>query len=250
MRRLVEQLDPDPDLFPRLSRRLQTAAFDGVFLGFVWLISLSVLSAYGITGKKALVTATGLSLSLEPLLVSITGGSIGHHLLGLRVRRLAEDKKINLFAAALRYIIKTVFGAFSALTITTSRQRRAVHDFISGSVVVSKYANAPDSLQGLAIQKADANLYACPPKWRRLLLMAVYTVFFTFAMGLVQSALISEACLLSNRCGSSERAAVRAFSVLWIIALFIIVSQCWSGNWFGCRKTLTARGSQNKSEKA
>ena len=45
-------------------------------------------------------------LVLEPGLVAYTGGTIGHHLRGLRVRRVGEDRTLNLVLACVRFLIK------------------------------------------------------------------------------------------------------------------------------------------------
>jgi uncharacterized RDD family membrane protein YckC len=46
-------------------------------------------------------------------------------------------RRIGVFASFIRYVFKTVLGWLSFLTITANKERRAIHDLISGSVVIN-----------------------------------------------------------------------------------------------------------------
>lgn len=59
--------------------------------------------------------------------------------MGLPVKKeSAEDENIHFLAALLRFATKTLLGWISLLTITGNKRKRAMHDMISGSVVVFK----------------------------------------------------------------------------------------------------------------
>ena len=73
----------------------------------------------------------------DPILTSVFGGTIGHHLIGLRVKREDESgKNILLHMAILRFIMKSLLGWISLLTVTGNDKKRAIHDFLAQSVVV------------------------------------------------------------------------------------------------------------------
>ena len=45
-------------------------------------------------------------------------------------------KKINILQALIRYILKVGLGWISFLTIHSNKERRAIHDFAAGSVMI------------------------------------------------------------------------------------------------------------------
>jgi uncharacterized RDD family membrane protein YckC len=74
----------------------------------------------------------------EPLFVSLFGGSIGHMMFEIRVKRSDKIERNVLFPIAVfRFIVKTTLGWLSLLTVMGNDKRKAIHDFASGSVVIS-----------------------------------------------------------------------------------------------------------------
>ena len=75
----------------------------------------------------------------EPIFITLFGGTIGHHLLKVSIRKVsAPNKKVNIFQASFRFLIKYLLGWISFLTITANQEKRAIHDIISGSIVLFK----------------------------------------------------------------------------------------------------------------
>ncbi|XWN38173.1 MAG: RDD family protein [Balneola sp.] len=86
-----------------------------------------------------LFTLLSIFFLYDPIFVSFFGGTIGHYILGLRVKQnQSEHKNINFILAFGRYIAKLLLGWFSLLTVSASQKKRALHDMISGSVVINK----------------------------------------------------------------------------------------------------------------
>src|SRR5436190_8207282 len=79
-------------------------------------------------------------LALEPGLVSWTGGTIGHHLMGLRIRDVVEDRNIGLIRATIRAVSRALLGWVSLVFILVTRKHQAIHDYISRTVVVLRNA--------------------------------------------------------------------------------------------------------------
>lgn len=89
----------------------------------------------------------------DPIFTSIFGGTIGHMFIGLRVRRDPDEEKNIVFPiAVIRFLLKTLLGWISLLTIMSNEKGKAIHDSVVGSVVV--YANSKKVLQA----NPDANL--------------------------------------------------------------------------------------------
>ena len=72
----------------------------------------------------------------EPLMVT-TGGTPGHRISGLRVKEKANYSNNLIFPlAVLRSVVKYFFGLFSFITLLFSKNNRALHDILSGSIVI------------------------------------------------------------------------------------------------------------------
>lgn len=72
----------------------------------------------------------------EPLCMAI-GCTLGNYLKGIRVRKVSNPtSRISVFQAILRYPFKLSLGWISFLTIHTNPKRRAIHDLVSGSVMI------------------------------------------------------------------------------------------------------------------
>ena len=73
----------------------------------------------------------------DPLLTSLTGSTLGHKLMKLKVRRYEEpERKISLWQASLRFFMKGMLGWISFLTVTGTKHKRAIHDLTSGSIIL------------------------------------------------------------------------------------------------------------------
>jgi uncharacterized RDD family membrane protein YckC len=72
----------------------------------------------------------------EPLLISF-GCTVGQFVTNIRVRNFNDTgKKLKLHLAILRTIIKATLGWVSLITITFNKNRLAIHDYISNSIVI------------------------------------------------------------------------------------------------------------------
>ncbi len=74
----------------------------------------------------------------EPLAMTI-GCTFGNYLMKIRVKRDSDNmKRINLLQAFVRFVVKIALGWISFLTIHSNKERRAIHDFVAGSVMIEK----------------------------------------------------------------------------------------------------------------
>jgi uncharacterized RDD family membrane protein YckC len=78
----------------------------------------------------------GLWALYEPLMTTF-GGTLGNRIKGIRVRQKSHPVlKISFPQAFIRYLIKACLGWLSFITINTNKEKRAIHDFVSGSVMI------------------------------------------------------------------------------------------------------------------
>ena len=74
----------------------------------------------------------------EPVAMTI-GCTLGNYLMKIRVKRNSDNtKRINLVQAFVRFALKILLGWVSFLTIHGNKERRAIHDFAAGSVMIEK----------------------------------------------------------------------------------------------------------------
>lgn len=77
-----------------------------------------------------------LFVAYEPLCMTL-GFTPGNYLKGIRVRKNSDaTKRINLLQAIARYPVKLFLGWISFLTINSNSKRRAIHDLVSGSLMI------------------------------------------------------------------------------------------------------------------
>lgn len=128
--------------YPILLRRYLASLLDLLIpLGFAALIgkTLSI-------DTEPTISATWLVLLVpfliyEPLLTAFYA-TIGQLIFKFRVRKLNEIHRISIGQAFLRLIAKYALGGVSFLTLPARADRKAIHDLVSGSIVVNSSTTA------------------------------------------------------------------------------------------------------------
>lgn len=123
--------------YPSISDRVQSTFIDALFILILMFISASILDRYeNAPDWIRIVLFFGLWAVYEPLCTSL-GATIGNLVKGIRVRRVNDvNKRINIFNAFIRYIVKTLLGWLSFITVHFNPERRAIHDIAAGSVMI------------------------------------------------------------------------------------------------------------------
>ena len=125
--------------YPTLSDRVQSTFIDTVFIIILMFAFASVLERYDAAPDWIRIALFfGIWGIYEPLCTSL-GFTIGNYAKGIRVKDSDNPtKKIKVLRAFLRYVIKVSLGWISFLTMHMNPERRAIHDFAAGSVMVKK----------------------------------------------------------------------------------------------------------------
>lgn len=88
---------------------------DGIIIPVMAIVTLMGVSMMGFPGELGAV-ATVLSIFiLEPFLVTTTGGTIGHHLIGIKVVNSQTMSTLGIIRATLRFVVKTFVGLISLI---------------------------------------------------------------------------------------------------------------------------------------
>jgi uncharacterized RDD family membrane protein YckC len=125
--------------YPTLSDRVQSTLIDTVFIVVLMFISASILEKYeNAPDWIRIALFFGIWCIYEPV-CTVLGFTIGNYAKGIRVRKFSNpQKKINIIQALVRYLLKISLGWISFLTMHFNPERRAIHDFAAGSVMIKK----------------------------------------------------------------------------------------------------------------
>jgi uncharacterized RDD family membrane protein YckC len=121
---------------PTILRRYLSTFIDGVFILSVFIaVSFAFDSDSTFASYARVAVYLILFLFYEPIFTS-RFCTVGQKITGIRVRTVATYENISIPAAYLRIIIKISLGFISLLSIPLTKDRRAIHDFASGSIVI------------------------------------------------------------------------------------------------------------------
>ena len=168
--------------------------------------------------------------------MTTTGGTIGHHLIGIKVVNSKTMSALGIIRATLRFVTKTVLGLFSLVVILTTRRHQAVHDYLSGSIVVIKKPGTLPAHEVLKEREVEEKGYVYPSKVRRIVIIILYSVIFFVANGLLLVLLMTENCLNTNACSGYDQALSIASQIIWIVGTVTLVVFGWRGKLWGCRR--------------
>jgi uncharacterized RDD family membrane protein YckC len=127
-------------VFPNLLTRVKALMIDVIVILVIFSMASIIIGAIGEVPSwiRGLIFIFSLYL-YEPILITLFGGTVGHHVLKVNIKKLKNPElKLNIFQASLRFITKYLLGWLSFLTITGNKRRRAIHDMTSGSIVLYK----------------------------------------------------------------------------------------------------------------
>lgn len=220
-------------LYPRVIRRIQGGAIDGVVISVAAIGAIVLMTVLGIeSGSAKAISALAVIFTLEPLAVSVTGGSIGHHVVGLRVRRVSSDRRINILSAVIRFVVKTIAGLPSFLMLVTTQRRQALHDLLSGSVVVYKDGRTVPMYDVLPELNRAAENDAYQSVWRRILVIFIYWIVTAVVLGSIAESI----CGFEECSENAENAYVLLRATTWM-ALIAFAYFGWNGYLYGTRKS-------------
>ena len=123
----------------RFSQRIYALLIDWSIIYGITLGAALALDSIGIAPEiRGPIYAIFLLVALfayDPGLVWFCGQTAGHRILGIKVVR-EDGARVTFISACVRFVAKLVIGIWSFFWLF-SRQRRALHDSISGTRVVS-----------------------------------------------------------------------------------------------------------------
>jgi len=225
-----------------LPRRIRALMIDGLVLALTLFLSIGLVVLMGLQPHPiAPFIGLGPAFMLEPLLVSYTGGSVGHHLTGLRIRPVTANTRVNLAAAFFRFVIKTCLGLLSLVFVLTTRKHQGIHDLLSRTIVVHK---RPETVRGhdvLAERTVEETGFSYPSGIRRTLITIGYLILGYVALTVASLALLSHNCFMKDSCRSAtDSIAILVLGVAWTVSVFMTCALGWKGKLYGARRRSVA----------
>lgn len=209
--------------YPVVMLRLKALLLDSTLLGI--LVMALVMVAIKFAGdNRALKTVIILvpSILFEPILIWLTGGSIGHHYAGIKVVSGKSGKNLFVVNGVLRFLTKSLLGVVSLASMLITKRHQSLHDVVSGSVVIFKdESNAlrRHKLRERVVTKSGVK----PSLLRRILVALVYVVLVYFVLSLPMGFVVPAQCLDHNICSSESNLIISAYLLLLGLSLLAIV---------------------------
>ncbi len=223
--------------YPRLIKRVRAVLIDSVVVPVVTVAVVILGTLAGVTdiwGRGALVVAS--ILFLEPGLVALTGGTVGHHLVGIRVEKVEGTGNLNFFVATLRAIVKFVLGWLSFIFVLTTKKHQAIHDLVAHSVVVHRNVLGLPSYEILSERQVESEQFVYPAKWKRVLIVLLYWILVTIVVIFVLRLLSSDQCIRFDRCTTLDALASLVFNLVWLLSTGALVVLGWRGQLPGAKR--------------
>jgi len=122
--------------FPNLYQRDFGTIVDYIFVFFcAYLIAVKLLpQADDISVQFGIVL---LALFLYDSVLTAYSCTLGQLLFRFRIRQRATLQRIPIHLSLVRSVLKLLLGGYSMIAIIFNRERRAVHDYATGSIAIS-----------------------------------------------------------------------------------------------------------------
>ena len=213
--------------YANFSRRIQAVILDSFILAFLFLITAYILSTVPLHSYVKIGIISALLLFLEPLLVSFTGASLGHHAKQIRIQNAATGKNLSIITALIRFVVKSLLGWLSVLLIFTTKRHQALHDKLVGSVVVMNKTAQMKGLTGVPEQVFKEEGYSYPSAFKRIAIILLYSIVIFFTSSIIMVLTISDGCLDHNRCISIELLYKTICGFMTVALLLVVISKGW-----------------------
>ncbi len=133
--------------YPGVSDRVKAVVTDSfIIIFFLFVVSYIFSYFENVPTIIRIIAFVFVVILYDPFMTSVFGGTIGHMMFGIRVKRENNQTKNILFPfAIIRFIAKAILGWVSLLSVHGNEKRKAIHDYIVGSVVVYKKSDQRES---------------------------------------------------------------------------------------------------------
>lgn len=121
--------------YPTILRRYLSSFIDGCFIVLSVILVPYVIGDEENTLNVRIILAVIFLFVYEPLLTSRLC-TLGQRITGIRIRKFVNHERLSFPGALLRFMIKGLLGIISFFSIIFSKDKRAIHDYASDSIVI------------------------------------------------------------------------------------------------------------------
>jgi uncharacterized RDD family membrane protein YckC len=125
-------------LYAKIWPRMKAILVDGFVLAGAFVIAAVVGANLPGSGGIAFVVWVAFWILYDPVMVSRTGGTVGHHLQNLRVVSDRTGGPPSLVIAFIRNVVKGLLGIVSLLAMAGSTRQKTLHDLVAGTTVQAR----------------------------------------------------------------------------------------------------------------
>jgi uncharacterized RDD family membrane protein YckC len=229
--------------YARFSRRLRGIVVD-------WIIAMIVI--FGAVFLAVTIGSDNFSRALgipvlvalllyEPVLVSFTGGTLGHYFTNLRVVDDRSGGNVSFPKACARVVIKGLLGWYSFVVMMATRRNQAVHDLLTRSTVQIRDP-AKASPHQYITERTEFAHSGMPSRWRRLVviccyLLLIFAAYIGVLAGIVAAGGLSPRCVSNNVCSAGEGFLSLGAALTLLAVSAVCIGLGWRGKLMGARKT-------------
>jgi hypothetical protein len=205
-----------------------------------WIILLMLMAAVLLVttafqsdhvGRILGFTFLAILLLYEPVLVPLTGGTIGHYLCNLRVVDDRTNGNIGFLKAVARGTIKSVLGVYSFITMGTTLRHQALHDVLTHSTVqIRDFAKAK-----VFHYRTERTISGVSSRVRRASVIVLYLIAIYVLASVALDLSAPDACLSRGPCPIIARVWIYAWLLTWLAASVACIIYGWRGKLYGCR---------------
>lgn len=208
--------------YPALFLRIKSLFLDSTALGVIFFSLVLICIKFGITSSELKASIILIpTILFEPLMIRLTGGSLGHHYSGIKIIDEKTGGNLSVARGIIRFIVKSVFGALSFLTMLITKKNRAIHDAASRSLVLFKDEATAPAHHVLPIRNMNY-LKEKPSIGRRLSVSAIYSLFLIIGLSIAMDIFVSPSCWRYDECSETESESIIYFSLIfWILSAAI-----------------------------
>jgi uncharacterized RDD family membrane protein YckC len=234
--------------YARFTRRLRGIMIDWVVAMILLFGALLVASSIR---SDHLARTLGILVVLvlvlyEPILVSLTGGTLGHYFSNLRVVDERDQGNVSFLKALARFVLKGLLGWYSFIVMTATRRNQAIHDLLTRSTVQIRDP-AKARPRDYITERTDFQGPDMPSRRRRIAVICVYLLLAVVVYGLADvyglarvaaevTGTWSPACMNKTDCSTAARLLAIAWAVIWIGGSAACVGLGWRGRLPGARR--------------
>ena len=221
--------------YAHFTRRLLAIVLDVILLT-VFIMFVLIMDSMGeqASARVPLIIILVVAALYDPILVSGTGGTVGHHLLNLKVVADRSGGRLSFGRAVVRTILKGVLGLGSFIFMGVTRRHQSLHDLASHSTVQIRdleRAHAAHILTEREVVEPQG-----VSRLRRVLVILVYVSSAFLGMSFLGALSVSDTCALGGICSPRENLIFNV--VTWSLIGFSAVAVIggWRGRLPGCRE--------------